>query len=502
MALILLSLALISFSPGTLWATTITVASCARVDIQAQIDRAGNGDTVIVPSGTCGWDTSTLFINKAITLQGSGIGNTIIQDNHIGTTPDITVTAVPNQVTRIAGFTFQRGTRTGSTTGSAFIHVLGSNTDGSKVRIDHNKFDQPNVLRHIFVQGAIGVSDHNTFIPRSGTNQLTHYIDHQPWNGNQYGDGAWTEGTQWGTDRFWFIEDNTITYDTVFNLIDSAGGARWVLRYNTVTNSRLVAHGTESTGRARGTRALEVYNNTFTGAGSSTEMFELRSGSCVIHDNAYFNWGPYLTSVATLKTFRATDAFSPWGGANGKNLWDANQSGLPFASGMHNGSSGDFGLTDSTKNWPPNQWSGYTLNNITQGTFSQIGSNTATTITYKPALFTNNRMTFNSGDSYQIYKVNAILDQPGMGAGSLLSGSAPTPPSGGYNQVADPCYQWNNLYGTTSLTFARAYENIRSNAHFFDNTQPPGYVPYTHPHPLVTGSADPAPAPPTNVAVK
>lgn len=505
--IILFSLALIwiSLTPSTpaAHAAVWTAVSCNRSDIQAQITNASDGDTVIVPAGICGWNTSTLTVSKAITLQGGGVGITIIQDNYADTTTDITVTAVPNQVTRITGFTFQRGTRTGGTIGNSFIQVNGNNMDGGKVRIDHNRFYQPNVLRHIFVNGAIGVTDHNTFLPTSGSTQFTHYIDHQSWNGNSHGDGAWVESAQWGTDRFWFIEDNTINYATVVSeLIDSCGGARWVVRHNTVTNSRLVAHGTESTTRPRGTRAVEVYNNTFTGSGSTNEMFELRSGSLLIHDNTYLNWGPYLTGVATFKTFRATDDLGGWGGADGKNMWDENQAGGPFAFGTHYGPDGSFGLTDTTKSWTVNQWTGYALKNTTRGTFSQIDSNTATTITYKAGLFGN--MTFNNTDSYQIYKVNTILDQPGMGAGSLVSGNPPTPPVGWNNQATDPAYQWNNMYGATSLVFATAYENIRATVHYFDNKQPPGYVPYTYPHPLVSGSgaADPPPAAPTNVTVK
>ena len=68
---------------GRVEATTITAGSPSRIDVITAVSSAVNGDTVIIPAGTSTW-TSGLTINKAITLQGNGIGNTIIKD---GLTP-------------------------------------------------------------------------------------------------------------------------------------------------------------------------------------------------------------------------------------------------------------------------------------------------------------------------------------------------------------------------------------------------------------------------------
>src|SRR5438128_387286 len=50
-------------------------------DVQRKINDAGDGDIVSLPAGTKTWTTGvTIPKTKAITLQGTGIGSTIIQD--------------------------------------------------------------------------------------------------------------------------------------------------------------------------------------------------------------------------------------------------------------------------------------------------------------------------------------------------------------------------------------------------------------------------------------
>ena len=69
-----------------------------------------------------------------------------------------------------------------------------------------------------------------------------------------------------GSSQFLFIEDNIFTTTKPDHaMADAYAGARFVVRHNTIFNGIISNHGTESTGRARGGRAVEVYNNTFTG---------------------------------------------------------------------------------------------------------------------------------------------------------------------------------------------------------------------------------------------
>ena len=95
--LFLLSFVLVSalfiVSPEPAHAATITAPTCNQTDVQNAINAAVDGDTVMIPAGMCNW-VSTLTINKAITLQGAGIGNTIIRDSHPSDTVILTWTLV------------------------------------------------------------------------------------------------------------------------------------------------------------------------------------------------------------------------------------------------------------------------------------------------------------------------------------------------------------------------------------------------------------------------
>ena len=44
----------------------INATSCLHADVQAAIDSATHGDTVLVPAGNCQWGTNTLDITKGI----------------------------------------------------------------------------------------------------------------------------------------------------------------------------------------------------------------------------------------------------------------------------------------------------------------------------------------------------------------------------------------------------------------------------------------------------
>src|SRR5262249_1410402 len=50
---------------------------------------------------------------------------------------------------------------------------------------------------------------------------------------------------------------------------------------------------------------------------------------------------------------------------------------------------------------------------------------------------------FKAGDSYQILRATACIDQPGRSGGGLLSGWVPGP-TGPITQTLDPSYEWND----------------------------------------------------------
>ena len=485
-------------------AATVAAKSGAFTDVSTAIGLAKPGDIVTVPAGTASW-AATLNITKGITLQGAGIDRTIIADNvplssKTGDASVINTTLATGQSFRVTGFTFKAGTRTTKPISGAVINAQGT---CFAYRIDHIHFDQP-IDREVHIGGWIyGVIDHCLFDTRAGAFGSI-LVQHATWGGgtNNFGDGSWTEPAYFGSEKFLFIEDNVFnnhgTEQT--NGIDCYAGGRYVVRHNTFNNCLPLNHGTESPGRLRGSRAVEIYNNVFKFTTGAT-VGQNRGGGALYHDNTYT--GAFNNSAIALNVFREYYPFHTWAGsaesgANGNNRWDANDSHGLYASGTHTGGNGAGTLIDKTKNWVPNQWVGYSITNTTQTLSngdhynSYITANTANTITFHVdstigAGSAGTAMTFNTGNGYAIYKVLIALDQPGRGKGDLLAGNPPVNKAAGGiawpNQALEPVYCWNNTVNGSPV-----------NRDYYNGPMP-NYKPYTYPHPL-TG-----PAPPTNLAV-
>ena len=492
---IFLILVLSGFSALRCGATVLQSNGTAASVQSIHNNQAHNGDTITLPAGILHWATR-VTISKAITLQGAGVGTTVIMDS-VQSEQLIQVTLAAGNLTRITGIEFQNGGRTNRA--SDILRVVGSNTNGSKFRLDHCKWNNLNGAS-VF-DTVIGVIDHNTFvIDRTG---LPINIYDSYWNGRTLGDGSWSAPTGFGTDRFLFIEDNTFTHSdsSQKGITDSYAGGRFVVRHNNIFNGLISNHGTDSTGRPRGGRAMEVYNNTFTGTDLNRFVGGVRSGGVLFHDNSISGyWGDSATF--TLQNFRNFYPFDPWGGgADGTNPWDVN-SPTVFFTGTAAANSANRTVTVSSANWATNYWAGYAIRrtsdvcNSGSISFSEILSNTSNTITYSEngGYPTPPAMSFCAGDSLEIRKVIHALDQPGRALGSVITGTPPVRPVGWNNQVTEPCYSWNNTTGNAPVNFS-AGPGVRANVHYFNSTRMPGYTPYVYPHPLVSGQAPPSPTP-------
>src|SRR5438552_681888 len=137
------------------WATVYPSDGTAASVQSIHDNSAYDGDTITLPAGTFTWSTG-VNITKAITLQGNGIGSTIIKDNYGSSSPLISVTLVPNKVTRVTGIELQDGG--GSNKLGGEITVTGTNTDSRMVRIDHLKFNDPNGMA-VVTKTVLGVID-------------------------------------------------------------------------------------------------------------------------------------------------------------------------------------------------------------------------------------------------------------------------------------------------------------------------------------------------------
>jgi hypothetical protein len=376
---------------------------------------------------------------------------------------------------------------------NGIIHVNGSNTDGSTFRFDHNKCT--NLNGGLVFDTVIGVIDHNTM----DMTRATIYPYATRWNGQDNGDGSWAAPTAFGSSQFLFIEDNIFTNSVgQTGITDAYAGARFVVRHNEIRDGMVLNHGTESTGRIRGSKEMEIYNNTFIGSNRNKFIGGSRSGVVLMHDNNVSGYWDGLT-VFPLDNYRTHFPFSPWGGADGINPWDLSSPNVFFTGTAGSNSLGTT-VTVSGANWTPNQWVGYALQRTSDhcgsGTvnFSGITGNTSSTITSHSADYSAN-MSFCAGDTLEIRKVLQVLDGSGRAGGSLITGNPPACPANWNDQVAEGCYSWNNFSETHHVNFdTGGSATVRINEHYFNDNPMPGYTPYTYPHPLVQGG-QPSPTP-------
>jgi len=295
----LLTICLLSLLPKIALAVIYTAATCenktGQTDVQTAVDAAFSGDTVIVPAGSCTWDTK-LTITKGIKLQGAGIGNTVITDGVISDNV-ISYTSSTEPI-EISGFTFKMADNSLS-----FIKLRNpvSTAVVTGVKIHHNSFTNCNPC--LFISGQhYGALHHNTF---SGGNMQQHVG----------GDiGAWENiRASYGDANAWYIEDNIIT--TNDTPIEGARGNRYVVRYNTFiyNGSNALApwfdaHGNQL-GKLTGVMQTEIYGNKMVDdANKLSYMFDQRGGMGMTFYN-YASTGASRTGVRIRDEY--DDAISP-----------------------------------------------------------------------------------------------------------------------------------------------------------------------------------------------
>jgi hypothetical protein len=501
-------------------ATTINARSPSLTDVTTAIDSAADGDTVIVPAGTAVW-RSALTVAKGITLQGqtttdptngTAVDNTVIQDSDTrrrpGGYPFIIIDSQLGKSYRITGLTFDGGSATTMNYNGA-IQLAGSS---HAVRLDHCHFRESltKQANYIGIWGAIrGVADHNVMKTQTNVSMFFFYMANWP-NPNGTagvnGDGAFATPTDFGTDKFFFVEDNYLEAVSGTSGTDDLRGGRWVFRHNhCYGNIEIQSHGTED-GRWRGGRAREVYNNDFHNR-NTHGVGGVRSGVTVFHHNTFDGVAPGQSGYQ-LQAYRSVFKWRdcPFAGATGDNPWDANDPHGLYESGTATGG-GQSQIVDTTKNWTTNQWAGFTAKFTGNNQVALIRSNTSNTLNVYYYTDSGGGHVWHAGDTYQIHKLSIALDQPGRGQGDLIVGDPPinsrTGTAAWPNQQLEPSYSWNNAFvpdgrhvnftvgtgGGGGVEGANA--QLLAGRDYFNDTPMPGYTPYTYPHPLTTGLPSP-----------
>jgi hypothetical protein len=467
------------------YAATQTARTCSQQDVQAAIDAAHDGDTVVVPAGTSEYKTIAQGVpalkidNKGITLAGAGIGQTILRDNtyetgkHQWSDGLINAQGGKGKTLRITGFTFD-GSGIKDAGKPAIIYINGSYAD---LRIDHCQF--------LNVNGAIktiglmrGVVDHCRY-------ELME--DHALGNPYFYwmegtSAAAWKTPTQLGSADAIYIEDCHVEFHNPKSndspALPTMDGARAVFRHNTVFDGFLEFFGVDS--RPRGTVSFEVYDNTFTG--KCFCAIGLKGGTGVVFNNTV--QGKFDRKPIWVTEYRTGGPKQKYGQCDGTSSADGNaplNADAPTYTGTHSGSDGAAILTCAGRNWTPSALVGYAVWNVTDSSVGKITANTANTITV--ALKGGKTNNWKAGDAFKVTNGYPAIDQVGRALDADANTVQP--------QTLEPVYAWNNQYNGSPCKldvrrfYPREEEYLREGRDFF-NAPKPGYTPLQYPHPVVS----------------
>lgn len=460
---------------ATLSAGTYTAATCSRADVNAVINgpthTAVDGDTIIIPAGSCTWTSGIAVTGVGITITGQGTPNTGASTVGAGTPTTTIIDNSSASLITVTGLTYGQTMKVellslqpliSSTDSPLFFAGTCTSSGCPKLRVDNINFvtgwnGKLPWSGLTICDGFYAVFDHNSASESIIGNPALVQVHFSAWLGvGDYGDNSFASADTYGTEAAVYIENNLLDgvsgTENDVGPFGHAGGSRYVCRFNTVTNlpgaGLCSAHGTSWLGRERGQRQLEVYGNTVSITGTGDAGEGINSGTGMVFGNS---WTGFINKVVSLDVPRDWHSASPWNYCDGSQLWDTNDTNggggntaYVYGSGTITTGGSATTLSDTSKSWTTNQWQNngnpYSIHDVTTGAGSDILSNSGTQYTVNNG---NGYLTWTVGDSYQILRANVCMDQVGRTGGTLYSGSSPTPSSAA-SQTLDPVYEWNN----------------------------------------------------------
>lgn len=308
-------------APRLAWATTTTLGDCAQATVQAAVNAATAGDTLICPTDTETW-ASKVTISKSLTILGGGGSGCTLDSGGIPTACQSDITQgfsgdslfffnlLRTDTVSIGYFTL-RLQHTGSSNGMIDFNVnaaQGYPLPGARahhILMEGDPTDGSSTCggRFIVFGGIYGLVDHvrmNSLTSR-GCSNISAFTDNTISPANSY-----HIPQTLGDENAVYMEDCDFNYlDPAFGngATDNYQGMRWVLRHSTIRNSTIDSHGWDS--GPRGTRTFEVYDNVFWAASgmSGIDLFGPRSGTGVDWGNTVKNILPQSASQGFISFF-------------------------------------------------------------------------------------------------------------------------------------------------------------------------------------------------------
>jgi len=485
-------------------ANTITAATCNQSDVNAVINgpthTAVDGDTVIIPSGSCTW-TASVNITVAITLQGQttvscptdpGAGSTACTStNNTSITDNIATTCNGSPCpagTQVLNVTLDNAGHT-TIAGINFIHGSGTNTyitiQGTypyqaplvhDVVFDIQPGEPTQGLQWIVRNGVLWNFIFNGRLGSNGLNGPSFVVKGDiPW------DSPSTTGTADTTGLNNMYVETGYCHD-VDQWPDTDENTRIVIRHNYLNGCSGLTHGNSS---GNGGRQVEYYNN----------RVAYPSGESPARNLVRYFWWRAGTGLVTRNNIDSIGEASSGGYPSPSFAMSAETAQRYFSAdgcsvgymARHQAGSG----SDGTVHTPSNVGLGY---NPSNGATDGVGDNEQIS---DPIYFWSNT---GNGQLLAADGVNNYQATDGQPNGCNTSFVPGVTTSTGLTQ----CSPQN---GTSCLEWSSNNFVISGRDYFVDTTSnpssgaKPGWSPYPYPHPLTQGGStnSPAPAAPTGL---
>ena len=426
---------------------TWTAASASQTDVEDCITAASEGDTINVPSGTPTW--STITITKGLSIIGAGIGNTVVTCSTCFDTGQ----GIDN--IRVSGFEFGDGAS------SWMISINGANW-----RVDNCDFtmtadgEAVNAWSNTSGMFPYGLFDNN--VVDGGGVLVNGSLENLADKNHQH--VIWAQDPDFGGRAAVYIEDNTftVTHGDTTNVADSNRGGRYVLRFNSITDNYVEAHGVQGYNRAA--QRWEIYNNDW----NSNPFFWmfLRGGSGYVFDNTFDAVGNNIR----INTQRSCEAVSTAGRCGASSVWDENTTSEEgYACRDQIGRSKDNTLWDEASSYDMDLTPAYIF-------FNQFsGTELAVVLHQDPAC--DRAGDFHMIDDRDFYTYDAGFDgTSGVGRGTFAN--RPSTCTTGVAYWATDVFEWNSDQAGKDGALYRCAST---------NTWQLHYIPYSYPHPMRAG---------------